>query len=97
MCVCVYVCVRKLLCPSYTELAAIFCRAGGDVERAHVCDRISCVYVATLAVIIPYVCVCISVIGEECACVSVRVSEREGWQRSQGNCPVKNWLPNVCV
>ena len=21
----------------------------------------------------------------------------EGWQRSQGNCPVKNWLPNVCV
>lgn len=21
----------------------------------------------------------------------------EGWQRLQGNCPVKNWLPSVCV
>lgn len=68
-----------------------FPRAGGLVECM-------CIYAHPDV----FLCVCdcyhslwVSIIGAGCVHVGVWVSE--GWQRLRGNCPVKNWLPSVCV
>lgn len=76
----------QVLCPSKPELDAIYCGAWGVVEcvRTHY-DRL-CVCVAYLWLLSFFLCT------HNCPSVCV------GWQRSQGNCPVKKMVAKcMCV